>query len=54
MEKPYDAHAAIDHGNIALEILAFIDAGFTPERAIRAGTIDAWKFLGLGDPLAER
>jgi imidazolonepropionase-like amidohydrolase len=36
-----------------LEVLAFIDAGLTPERAIRAATIDAWKFLGLGDPLAE-
>lgn len=45
--------AAIDHGKIALEILAFIDAGLTPERAIRAATIDAWKFLRLGDPLVE-
>jgi imidazolonepropionase-like amidohydrolase len=46
--------AALEHGKIGLEVLAFIDAGLTPERAIRAATIDAWKFLGLGDPLAEK
>jgi imidazolonepropionase-like amidohydrolase len=44
---------AIDHGKIGLEVLAMIDAGLTPERAIRAATIDAWRFLGLGEPLAE-
>jgi imidazolonepropionase-like amidohydrolase len=44
---------AIDHGKIGLEVLAFIDAGLTPERAIRAATVDAWKYLGLGEPLAE-
>jgi imidazolonepropionase-like amidohydrolase len=45
--------AAFDHGKIGLEVLAFIDAGLTPERAIRALTIDSWKYLGLGNPLAE-
>ena len=45
--------AAIDHGKIGLEVLAFISAGVTPGRAIRAATVDAWKFLGLGEPLAE-
>jgi imidazolonepropionase-like amidohydrolase len=45
--------AAIDHGKVGLEVLAFIDAGLTPERAIRAVTIDSWKYLGLGDPLSE-
>lgn len=45
--------AAIDHGKIGLEVLAFIDAGLTPERALRAATIDAWRYLRLGEPLAE-
>jgi len=45
--------AALDHGKIALEVLALIDAGLTPERAIRAATIDAWKFLRIGVPLEE-
>jgi imidazolonepropionase-like amidohydrolase len=45
--------AALDHGKIALEVLALIDAGLTPERAIRAATIDAWKFLRFGEPLVE-
>jgi imidazolonepropionase-like amidohydrolase len=45
--------AAIDHGKIGLEVLAFISAGLTPERALRAATVDAWKYLGMGEPLAE-
>jgi imidazolonepropionase-like amidohydrolase len=45
--------AALEHGKIGQEVLALIDVGLTPERAIRAATIDAWKFLGLGDPLGE-
>jgi imidazolonepropionase-like amidohydrolase len=45
--------AAIDHGKVGLEVLAFIDAGLTPERAIRAATIDSWTYLGLGNPLSE-
>ena len=45
--------AAFDHGKIGLEVMAFIDAGLTPERAIRALTIDSWKYLGLGNPLTE-
>lgn len=45
--------AAIDHGKIGLEVLAFISAGLTPERAIRAATVDVWRYLGLGEPLAE-
>lgn len=44
---------AIDHGKVGLEVLAFIDAGLTPERAIRAATVDSWKYLGLGTPLTE-
>jgi imidazolonepropionase-like amidohydrolase len=45
--------AAIDHGKIGLEVLTFISAGLTPEQALRAATVDAWKYLGLGEPLAE-
>ncbi|MGA3033059.1 MAG: amidohydrolase family protein [Terracidiphilus sp.] len=45
--------AAIDHGKIGLEVLAFISAGLTPEQALRAATVDAWRYLGLGEPLAE-
>lgn len=45
--------AAIDHGQIGLEVIAFISAGLTPEQALRAATVDAWKYLGLGEPLAE-
>jgi imidazolonepropionase-like amidohydrolase len=45
--------AAIDHGKIGLEVLAFIDAGLTPERAIRAATVDAWRYLGYENPLTE-
>jgi imidazolonepropionase-like amidohydrolase len=44
---------AIDHGKIGLEVLALISAGLTPEQALRAATIDAWKYLGFGEPLAE-
>jgi imidazolonepropionase-like amidohydrolase len=44
---------ALDHGKIGLEVLAFIEAGLTPEQAIRAATIDAWRYLRLGNPLAE-
>jgi imidazolonepropionase-like amidohydrolase len=44
---------AIEHGKIGFEVLAFIDAGLTPERALRAVTIDSWKYLGLGNPLEE-
>ena len=44
---------AIDHGKIGLEVLAFISAGLTPVQALRAATVDAWKYLGLGEPLAE-
>ena len=44
---------AIDHGKIGLEVLAFISAGLTPEQALRAATVDAWKYLRLGEPLAE-
>ena len=44
---------AIDHGKIGLEVLAFISAGLTPEQALRAATVDAWRYLGLGEPLAE-
>jgi imidazolonepropionase-like amidohydrolase len=45
--------AALGHGKVALEVLAFIDAGLAPEQAIRAATSDAWKFLGFGVPLVE-
>jgi imidazolonepropionase-like amidohydrolase len=45
--------AAIDHGKIGLEVLAFISAGLTPEQALRAATVNAWKYLRLGEPLAE-
>jgi imidazolonepropionase-like amidohydrolase len=45
--------AALDHGKIGLEVLAFIDAGLTPERAIRAATIDSWNYLRLGIPIQE-
>jgi len=38
----------LDHGKIALEILALIGAGLKQDRAIRTGTIDAWRFLKLG------
>jgi imidazolonepropionase-like amidohydrolase len=44
---------AINHGSIGLEVLAFIGAGLTPEQAIRAATIDAWRYLRLGNPIAE-
>jgi imidazolonepropionase-like amidohydrolase len=45
--------AALDHGKIGLEVLALIGAGVSPERAIRAATVDSWRYLGLGEPLAE-
>jgi imidazolonepropionase-like amidohydrolase len=45
--------AALDHGDIGLEVFALIDAGIPPDRAIRAATTDAWAFLRLGVPLAE-
>jgi imidazolonepropionase-like amidohydrolase len=44
---------ALDHGKVGLEVLAFIEAGLTPTQAIRAATIDAWRYLRLGEPLAE-
>jgi imidazolonepropionase-like amidohydrolase len=44
---------AIDHGKIGLEVLAFIGAGLTPEQALRAATVDSWKYLRLGEPLIE-
>ncbi len=45
--------AAIDHGKIGLEVIAFIEAGLTPEQAFRAATVDAWKYLGYANPLTE-
>ncbi len=41
------------HGDVALEVLALADAGLNHEAALRAATVDAWMFLGLGAPLQD-